>query len=132
MSKTNYLENAILDHLTGNGSLATPAQLYLGLLKSDPGEVDIGTSEIDPTTDDAAYVRQPISFSTAADGTVVSTNDQFFAASAADNAVTHAGIFDAETAGNLLYYMVVPGGLIFRATGSVLKFLASFITISED
>jgi hypothetical protein len=108
MSLSNYKEKKLLDHAHNVASWTAPTTLYLALYKSNPGVTNTGT-EVSATVDDTAYARQVITFSAAVLGTGVaaSSNAQTFAAvvygsGAAAYTVTHVGIFDALTSGNLL------------------------------
>jgi hypothetical protein len=99
MSKSNYLENAIINHVLRNVPLTSPATVYVALYTSDPGEGDTGTE-----VSGGSYARRPVTFGAPADG--VSTNSAlvlFAQATAAWGTVTHFGIRDALTLGNLLY-----------------------------
>lgn len=137
MSFSNYTEKALLDHLNGVTAFTAPTNKYVALYKSDPGEANSGT-EVSATTDDTAYARQLITFAatTLATGIALSSNAQTFAAvvygsGAAAYTVTHIGIFDAATGGNLLESTAL-GASISRTVGKTLAFDVGAITVALD
>ncbi|MFD2703825.1 hypothetical protein ACFSVM_25680, partial [Paenibacillus shunpengii] len=98
MSMSNFLENKILNHVLRGEVYAPPTELYIGLFTSDPGEAGTGTE-----VTGAGYARRPITFSPSTVGTTSNTADILSPAStAAWGTITHFGIFDALTGGNLL------------------------------
>jgi hypothetical protein len=117
LSFSNYLEALLL-----NATLRT-TPVYLALYTSDPGEGNTGTEVAGN-----GYERQLASFAAPASG--VCLNDALVTFGPSETGgwgtVTHFAIFDAETAGNLLYYgaldasktVVLGDGFAF-AVGSV-------------
>jgi hypothetical protein len=100
MAFTNYLEQKVLDHIAGNAAYTPPAQLYIGLFTAAPGETGGGTE-----VSGGSYARKAVSFGNASGGSMASDADVLFnVATASWGTVTHAGIFDASTGGNLLAY----------------------------
>lgn len=109
---SDYLEENILNHTLRGQTLATPSRIYLALFTSNPTDAASG----DEVTD-SAYVRQDM-----AKGDVISSGwtapapsgDGMATTNAkvtqfppiADGTVTvsHYGLFDALTGGNLLYH----------------------------
>jgi len=103
MYATNYFETMILNVLNGVQAGA-PATVYVGLFLTNPGESGSGT-EISYT----GYARQAIAFSAPEameDGIGIKNSAEitFPTAPAAAGTVTHIGIFDALTSGNMLVY----------------------------
>lgn len=132
MSKSNYLENKLLDHVFGATSYSAPATLYIALYTSDPTDADSGTE-----VSGGSYARQAVTNNTtnwpaASGGSKSNANAIVFpAATAAWGTVTHVGIRDALTGGNLLY----SGALGTPKTvnnGDVFSFAAGQLTITED
>lgn len=124
---SNYLENALVNATLRNTSYTSPASVYLALYTSDPTDADSGT-EVSGTS----YARQAITFGAPSNG--VTTNSaaiEFPQASGSWGTVTHVGIRDASTAGNLLYHTALDAskpietGDVFRvASGSLSVTLA--------
>lgn len=134
-SISNYLEAAILNHIyrgnIGGTVFAQPSSLFVALYTSDPTDADSG-AEIT----DAAYVRQPVTFGAPVVGVAKTTiaNDvliTFPAATVDWGVVTHFGIKDALTAGNLLDHgqLTVPKSIM---TLDVAIFSVGDIEISRD
>ena len=97
---STYLANKILDHTLKNTSYSPPATVYLGLYTSNPNNDNSGT-EVSGNN----YSRTSISFSSAS-GKTTSNSAPVVTASASGSwgTVTHFGILDAASSGNLLYY----------------------------
>lgn len=102
-AKSNYLERKILDHALGTTTYTKPSAVYVSLHTANPAD-DASGAEVSG----GSYARQAATFSAATtDGGGASTA----ITSAALNwtnlptaTVTHVGIYDAATSGNLLYY----------------------------
>jgi hypothetical protein len=97
---SNYLENAVINAVLRNTSYTSPAAVYVGLYTSDPGEGNTGTE-----VSGGSYARTAVTFGAPSNG--VSTNSAsvtFPTATGTWGTVTHVGILDASTSGNLLYY----------------------------
>jgi ABC-type transport system involved in cytochrome c biogenesis permease subunit len=97
---STYLANKVLDHILKNTSYSPPATVYIGLYTSNPDNDNSG-SEVSGNN----YSRTAMAFSSASakatsnSGVVVSA-----VASGSWGTITHFGILDASTSGNLLYY----------------------------
>ena len=99
---TDYLETAVLNALRGT-SLRVGA-LYLGLFLSPPTDATPGREPDDPQ-----YARQPITLAApkqVGDIATAATDRAYTFPAAFVNwgPVTHFGLFDAATGGNLLLY----------------------------
>lgn len=97
---SNYLENAVINAVLRNTSYTSPTTVYVGLYTSDPGEGNTGTE-----VSGGSYARTAVTFGAPSNG--VSTNSAsvtFPTATGTWGTVTHIGILDALTSGNLLYY----------------------------
>ncbi len=115
MSFTNFLETEILDHVFAGAAYTAPSQHYLGLFTSAPGETGGGTE-----LSGSAYARQQINFTTSGDTTSNNAAVEFPTATGSWGTVTHVGVFDAATSGNLMVYATlsasktVASGDVFR------------------
>jgi hypothetical protein len=97
---SNFLENALINATLRNTSYTSPAAVYVGLYTSDPGEGNTGTE-----VSGGSYARTAVTFDAPSNG--VTTNSgavTFPTATGTWGTVTHIGILDATTSGNLLYY----------------------------
>jgi hypothetical protein len=115
MSFTNFLETEILDHVFAGAAYTAPSTLYLGLFTGAPGEAGGGTE-----LSGSAYVRKPIAFTTSGDTTSNNAAVEFPTATGSWGTVTHVGVFDASSSGNLMVYATlsaskaVASGDVFR------------------
>ncbi len=97
---SNYLENALINATLRNTSYTSPTTVYVALYTTDPTDADTGTE-----CSGGSYARQAVTFGSPSNG--VSTNSAsvtFPTASGNWGTITHIGIRDASTAGNLLYH----------------------------
>ena len=128
---SNFLEHQTLNHFFRGQNAPTVSTPFLALYISDPTEADIGTEIAG-----GGYVRQPISFTEPEqiNGRGQIENDkliEFPTATSNWGTVSHWGIRDAETGGNLLTYAPVPTPKLIES-GDEAKFNAGAITISMD
>jgi len=124
---SNYLENALINVTLRNTAYTAPTTVYLALYTTDPTDADTGTE-----VSGGSYARQSITFGAPSNG--VSTNSaaiEFPQATGSWGTITHVGIRDALTVGNLLYHTpldvskTIASGDIFRvAIGSLSVTLA--------
>ncbi len=103
MYATNYLETAFLNTLRGQ-NLVAPSKVYLGLYLYSPGEEGTGIE-----VNYSSYQRQEIDFSapiTTGTTTEISTSKDIKFAETKDQlgTITHIGISDSLTGGNILAY----------------------------
>ena len=97
---SNYLENEILDHILGTGAFTHPSTVYVGLATATFGEDNSGT-ELTGNN----YSRKSATFSVASGGTTSnSAAIEFDAATGSWGSVSHFGIFDQSSGGNLLIH----------------------------
>lgn len=95
-----YLANALGDESLRATAYAAPATVYLALHTANP-TVDGSGAEVTG----GSYARQSIAFDAFALGVTANTSLITFPTATADwGTVTHWGIRDASTAGNLLYF----------------------------
>lgn len=115
MSFSNYLENKVLDHVFGGSAYTAPSTLYVGLFTSDPGEAGGGTE-----VSGGSYARQTITFTVTGSQASSSAAVEFPTATASWGTITHAAVYDAASAGNLLAYgaltasKTIDSGDVFR------------------
>lgn len=128
MSFSNYLETKVLDHVFGGTAYTAPATLYLALFTSNPGEDASGT---EVSTSGTAYVRQAAAFTTTGNTTSNTSAIEFPTATASFGTVSHVGLMDASTGGNLLAYAALSASKDI-ATGDVFRVPAGDLDISLD
>ena len=97
---SNYLENKILDHVLKNVSYTSPTTVYVGLFTTDPTDAGTGTE-----VSGGSYARQVLSVTTSSGGIVTSSGDVTFPQATANwGTISHIGILDALSSGNLLMH----------------------------
>ncbi|REJ61262.1 MAG: hypothetical protein DWQ28_13085 [Proteobacteria bacterium] len=105
MSFTNYLEDKVLKHVFGGSAYTAPSTLYVGLFTAEPGEAGGGTE-----VSGNGYARQSVAMSVSGNSPTEADNDaniEFPAATGNQGTISHAGVFDAATGGNLLAYAAI-------------------------
>lgn len=124
---SDYLENEILDHILGTGAYTMPTTVYVGLSTGSFGDDNSGTE-----LSGSGYTRQSVTFNAASSGTADnSAAIEFPAATASWGSISHFGIFDASSAGNLLIHGSFSTAKTI-ATGDILKISAGDLDISAD
>lgn len=122
---SNYLENTLINAVLRGTTYTSPTTVYLALFTSNPTDAGTG-SEVSG----GAYARQAIAFSTPSDGVAVSSADIFYpVATAAWGTVTHIGIYDALTGGNLLFHGALTNSKTIAADDQ-LKIAAGDVSIT--
>jgi hypothetical protein len=122
---SNYLENALINATLRNTSYTSPATVYLALYTSDPTDADTGTE-----CSGSGYARQAITFGSPSNG--VTTNSVAIEYAQAGNSwgtITHIGIRDALTTGNLLYHSPLDASKTI-ATGDVFRVAAGSLSVT--
>lgn len=125
-AKSDYLELKVIDHFLGTASTTAPSNVYLALHTADPTDAGTG-AEVSGN----GYARQAITFAAASSGSASSNSAEEFTASGGDfGTITHFGIWDALTSGNLLYHGALTASKTI-ADGDTLRFASGNITITE-
>lgn len=95
---TEYLRSAIGDHVLNNTALTSPTDVYIALFTTDSDATGPGTE-----VTGGSYARQAIPFvENATAGEFENTSVSF--TDMPEATVVGIGIFDASTAGNMLYF----------------------------
>lgn len=128
MSFSNYLETEILDHVFGGNAYTAPGTLYLALFTSNPAEDGSGT---EVTTSGTAYARQSVAFTVSGNTASNTAAIEYPTATASYGSVTHVGIYDASTAGNLMAYAALTSAKTI-ASGDVFRVPAGDLDITLD
>ena len=132
MSKSDFLELELLDHVLGGAAYSAPATVYVGLHTSNPGEDDSGTEVTGGSYARVAVTNNATNWPAAAAGAKSNgTAITFPQATASWGTVTHFGIYDAATDGNLLYYGAL-GASNAVDTGDTPSFPAGDLDVTED
>lgn len=96
--KSTYLKQAVIKAALGEATFPSISNVYLALYSNNPTVDDTGTE-----VSGGSYARQQLSFANASGGSKVSNTSETFSSMPAVT-VTHWGIRDASSGGNLLYF----------------------------
>jgi len=122
---SDYLENKVLDHVLGTTSYTMPATVYIGLSTASFNDDNSGTE-----LSGGSYARQSIAFDAAASGTTDNTSAvDFPTATASWGTVSHYGLFDASSGGNLLIHGAFTASKAV-ASGDILRIAAGGLDIT--
>ena len=124
---SNYLENALVNHVLRNTALTSPTTVYLALYTAvTDAEAGTGTE-----VSGGAYARQAAAFDAPSNGvTQNSATITFPTATANWGTITHAAIMDAATAGNPLTAIKALAASKTVNNGDVIRFLAGEVDFS--
>jgi len=125
---TDYLEDKVLDHVFGGTSYTAPGTLYVGLFTAAPSDTGGGTE-----VSGGSYARKSMpdmtvsgtSPTTATNGAAV----EFVTATGSWGTITHTGIFDASSGGNLLCWAALSASKVV-ASGDVIRFDAGDLDVT--
>ena len=126
MSFSNTFETRVLTWVFTTGAATRPTAWHVALFTSNPAEDASGT-EIAT----GGYVRQSAAFTVTGN---TATNDaalEYPTATAPYGTVTHVGVFDAASAGNLIAYAPLNSSKAI-STGDVLRIPAGDLDITLD
>ena len=122
---SDYLENEILDHILRNAAYTPASTVYIGL---STGSFADGNSGTELTGN--SYARQSIAFDASSGGTTDNTSAiDFPTATGSWGAVSHWGLFDAATSGNLLIHGAFSASKAV-ASGDILRIAAGELDIT--
>jgi hypothetical protein len=129
---TDYLENALLGHLTGQAAMGAPGATYAALFTVAPTDSTAGT---EVSTSGTNYARQAVTWGAASGGSIANSAQIKFPSSGNATAnfgtVVAIGIMDASTSGNLLMYGSLSATVTIN-TGDNFTITAGGLTLSLD
>ena len=128
MSFSNTFETHVLNYVFTTTSVTRPTAWYLALFTSNPAEDASGT---EVSTSGTAYARQSATFTVSGNEATNSAAIEFPTATASYGTVTHIGVYDASTGGNLIAYAALTTSKAID-TGDVLRLPANDLDITMD
>lgn len=128
MSFSNYLETELLDHVFAGNAYTSPSAVYVSLHTANPNE-DASGAEV--STTGTAYERLEGTFSVSGNTATTTAAIEWATATADYGTVTHVGIWDASTAGNMLAYAALTASKTIE-TGDVFRIPAGDLDITLD
>jgi hypothetical protein len=122
---SNYLENALINGTLRATNYTAPTTVYVGLYTSDPTDANSGTE-----VSGGSYVRKAATFASPSNGASATSADiTFDQATASWGTITHIGILDAESSGNLLYHTPLTTSKTID-TGDIFKIASGSLTVT--
>jgi len=122
---SNYLENALINVTLRATSYTAPTTVYVALYTTDPTDADAGTE-----VTGGSYARTAVTFAAPSNGVSTNSADVTFpTCSAAWGTVTHIGLRDASTAGNLLYHTALDTSKTID-TGDIFKISTGNLSVT--
>lgn len=142
--KSDYLENKFIDWFFRGQTLTPPTTIYVALLTAAPSDAGGGTE-----VSGGSYARTGVTGALAnwagtqsAGSTVASTGTggqtsnnaaiTFPAPTGNWGSVTHMGLYDASTAGNLLYWVALTTAKTVNNGDAAPSFAIGALTVTED
>ena len=122
---SNYLENAVINAVLRNTTYTSPTTVYVALFTTDPTDANTGTE-----CTGSSYVRKAMTFGAPSNG--VSSNSsavEFDQATTSWGTITHMGLYDASTSGNLLFHGALTASKVID-TGDVFKFASAALAVT--
>lgn len=131
-SKSDYLENKLLDLVLGAAAFSAPGTVYLALYTAAPTDAGGGTEVSGGSYARAAVTNNATNWPAASAGSKSNgAAISFTPATASWGTVVAVGIFDAPSAGNLLYWADLTTSKAIGA-GDTARFPAGSIVVTED
>lgn len=122
---SNYLEDALINATLRNTAYSSPTTVYVALYSTDPTDADTGTE-----ISGGSYARQSVTFGAPSNGVATNNADVTFpTATGSWGTVTHVGISDSSTAGNLLYHSSLTASKTV-GTGDVFKISTGNLSVT--
>lgn len=122
---SDYLENEILDHILRNSAYTPASTVYIGLSTGSFADGNSGTE-----LSGSGYTRKSIAFDAASGGTTDNTSAiDFPTATGSWGTVSHWGLFDAASSGNLLIHGAFSASKAV-ASGDILRIAAGELDIT--
>jgi hypothetical protein len=129
MSKSDYAENKVNELLVGKTAFTLPTA-YVALYTAAPSDAGGGTE-----VTGGSYARKSTAgtdWNASSAGSISNANAITFAtASASWGTVTHFGVFDAASAGNLLFWAALTASKTV-GSGDTASFAAGALVHTED
>ena len=122
---SNFLENALVNATLRNTTYTSPATVYVALFTTDPTDAASGTE-----VSGGSYARTSVTFAAPSNGASASNADCTFPTCTSTwGTVSHIGIFDASTSGNLLYHTPLDTSKTIE-TGDIFKIASGSLTVT--
>jgi len=126
MSFSNDFETRVLQYIFTTGSVTRPTAWHVALYTAAPNDSGGGTE-----VSGGAYARQSVAFSVSGNTATNSGAVEYPTATAGYGTVSHVGVFDAATGGNLIAYAALSASKAID-TGDVFRIPAGDLDITLE
>lgn len=127
MSFSNTFETHVLQYVFTADSVTRPTAWYVGLFTADPTDTGSGATEITGNN----YSRVSATFSVTGATATTSAAVEFAAATGSWGTISHIGIFDAASGGNLIAHSALSASKAI-GTGDVFRIPTGDLDITLD
>jgi hypothetical protein len=122
---SNYLEDALINATLRATTFTSPATVYVSLHTADPTDAGTGTE-----VSGGSYARTAATFAAPSNGASSTSADVTFPqATASWGTVTHIGIWDASTSGNMYYHTALDASKTID-TADIFKIASGNLTVT--
>jgi len=122
---SNFLENALINATLRATTYTSPATVYVSLYTTDPTDADTGTE-----VSGGSYARTAVTMGAPSNGVSTNSADVTFpTATGSWGTVTHIGIHDALTTGNLLFHTALDTAKTID-TGDIFKITTGNLSVT--
>ena len=128
MSFSNEFETRALQWVFTTVARTRPTSWYLALFTSNPDEDGSGT---EVSTSGTAYAREALTFTVSGNNATNNGAIEYATATASFGTVSHVGVYDASTGGNLIAYAALSSSRAID-TGDILRVPAGDLDITLD
>ena len=126
MSFSNDFETRVLQYIFTTGSVTRPTARHVALYTAAPNDSGGGTE-----VSGGAYARQSVAFTVSGNTATNSGAVEYPTATASYGTVSHVGVFDAASGGNLIAYAALSASKAID-TGDVFRIPAGDLDITLE
>jgi hypothetical protein len=126
MSFSNDFETRVLQYIFTTGSVTRPTAWHVALYTAAPNDSGGGTE-----VSGGAYARQSVAFTVSGNTATNSGAVEYPTATSSYGTVSHVGVFDAATGGNLIAYAALSASKAID-TGDVFRVPAGDLDITLE
>jgi hypothetical protein len=126
---STYLGNAVLNWVRGTAMPTAPSAVYVGLFNGDPTDSGSGGTEV--TTTIRVAGRVAATFGAASGKSISNTALVDYGTAAGGATITHFGVFDAASAGNMLGSNALSSGSGAVTTSTPVNFAIGALVWAE-
>jgi len=127
MSFTNAFETDLLEYALTTTAVTRPTAWYIGLFTADPTDTGSAATELSGS----GYSRTAVTFSVSGNTASSSGAVEFDAATGSWGTISHIGIFDAASAGNMLIHAALTTSKTINS-GDVFRIPSGDLDITLD